>query len=281
MKKPYRLFTLTAAILLSAFSTQADERIISAGSAVTELVFALGAQEQLVAADVTSKFYIKESDIPQVGYHRRLSPEGLLALNPSYLIGSDEMGPESTLENLTASKVNVVKVPSGDSLSDLYDRIDTIAEITGTQNKAPKLKQKIATEVGQLESLTVENPPKVMFLMLNKGRPANVGGKETTIDRIITLSGASNPASNLVSSYKPISMEAIVKMQPDYLLVSNRAWKSLEGEKGILKNFPLLAATPAGQKGKIVAIPGRALVGGFGLESIELSKTLANKYHQP
>lgn len=267
-------------LALTQFSVQAEERIISAGSAVTELVFALGAKDQLVAVDVTSKFFVKNSDIPQVGYHRQMSAEGLLALNPSYLIGSSEMGPDSTLENLKSSRVNVTIVPSGDSISDLYDRIDAVAKITGTQAKAAGLKEKVSEEIKQLESQTLVQSPKVIFLMLSKGRPATVGGTETTIDSIITLSGANNPASNYVSSYKPVSMEAIVEMQPEYLLVSDRAWSNLGGEEGILKAFPLLAATPSGKGNRIMAIPSHALIGGFGLESIRLSQQLANKFSQ-
>ncbi|MDD1829549.1 ABC transporter substrate-binding protein, partial [Photobacterium sp. ZSDE20] len=69
-------------------------RIISAGSAVTELVLALGAEEQLVGIDVTSRFP-QSDNLPKIGYHRNLSAEGLLALEPTTLIGSDEMGPDN------------------------------------------------------------------------------------------------------------------------------------------------------------------------------------------
>lgn len=84
--------------LLTSFSSNAlasntdskTERIISAGSAVTEIIEALGAQDQLVAIDVTSE-QPKGRALPVVGYHRQLSTEGLMALQPSLLIGSDEM----------------------------------------------------------------------------------------------------------------------------------------------------------------------------------------------
>lgn len=275
-----KIFTLVVSLMLAQFSAQAQERIISAGSAITELVYALGASDQLVAVDVTSQHFIEGSEIPQVGYHRQLSAEGLLALNPSYLIGSSEMGPESTINSLKSSQVKVAVVPSGDSIDDLFQRIDVVANITGTEANAPALKQTISTQLEKLHSHSLANKPKVIFLMLSKGRPANIGGKETTVDTIITLSGATNPARDYVSSYKPVSMEAIVEMQPDYLLVSDRAWQSLGGEKGILDAFPLLAATPSATGNKIIPIPSHALIGGFGLESILLSQRLAEQFSQ-
>ncbi|GAK87639.1 periplasmic hemin-binding protein [Vibrio ponticus] len=56
--------------------TSTKNRIISAGSSITELLVALGAKDQLVALDVTSKHFNTEQQLPLIGYHRQLSPEG-------------------------------------------------------------------------------------------------------------------------------------------------------------------------------------------------------------
>lgn len=83
-------FVVLLACCTSGISV-AQERIVSAGSAVTELMLALGAEKQLVAVDVTSE--VPDSlSLPTIGYHRRLAAEGLLALNPTQLIGSDRDG---------------------------------------------------------------------------------------------------------------------------------------------------------------------------------------------
>ncbi|WED27668.1 ABC transporter substrate-binding protein [Vibrio sp. DW001] len=275
-----RVYLIGLSLLLSHFSATAEERIISAGSVVTELIYALGAEQQLIAVDATSKHLLTGSNIPQVGYHRKLSSEGLLALNPSYLIGSNEMGPDTTLAQLRSSNVNVLVVPPGNSIEDLFQRIDIIAELTGTTNKAVKLKQTVKQDVDNLNRSELTRSPKVIFLMLKKGRPATVGGRETTVDKIIALSGATNPASEAVRSYKPLSIESVVALQPDYILVSERAWRSLEGYDGIMAAFPLLAATPAGQPGKIVSIPSHALIGGFGIASIRLAQKLHDTFNQ-
>ncbi|MFC1235043.1 hemin ABC transporter substrate-binding protein [Vibrio sp. F74] len=275
-----RVYLIGLSLLLSHLSAAAEERIISAGSVVTELIYALGAEQQLIAVDSTSKHLLTGSSIPQVGYHRKLSSEGLLALNPSYLIGSNEMGPDTTLAQLRSSNVNVLVVPSGDSIEDLFHRIDILAELTDTIHRAVKLKQTVKQDVDNLNSTELTRSPKVIFLMLKKGRPATVGGRETTVDKIIALSGATNPANKAVRSYKPLSIESVVALQPDYILVSERAWNNLEGYDGILATFPLLAATPAGQPGKIISIPSHALIGGFGIASIRLAQKLHGKFKQ-
>ena len=254
-------------------------RIISAGSSITELIVALGAKEQLVALDVTSKKYNQDEKLPLVGYHRQLSAEGLMALSPTHLIGSHEMGPDSTLTLLKNGGINVETVPSGDTEQDLFNRIDKIAAITGTQDNAVDLKASIQSKLDAMQQRDVADAPKVLFAMLSKGRPATIAGDKTTIDVIVKLAGGQNPAKSMMSSYKPVSQEAMVEMQPDYLLVTKRAWQALGGKEGILQEFPLLAATPAGSQDRIIAVNGSAIIGGLGIESLVLADDLFNQFH--
>ncbi len=272
------IWALSLIISATTVNAQQDNvvnnRIISAGSSITELLIALGAKDQLVAIDVTSRHFNSDESLPQVGYHRQLSAEGLMALSPTHLIGSHEMGPENTLTLLKSGGIKVETVPSGDTEQDLFGRIDKIAQITGTEEKAASLKKSIDEQLTAIKSRQIEHSPKVLFAMLTKGRPATIAGDKTTIDVIINLAGGQNPAKEQMSSYKPLSPEAIVQMQPDYLLVSSRAWEALGGQQGILKEFPLLAATPVAAENRIIPINGSAIIGGFGLESLQLTEEL-------
>ncbi len=282
MKKIILAFSLlmTAVSAHSQQEASTSNRIISAGSSITEILVALGAKDQLVAIDITSRKFNSDGALPQVGYHRQLSAEGLMALSPTHIIGSHEMGPENTLTLLRSGGIKVETVPSGDSEDDLFSRIDKIAQVTGTQDRAAQLKVSIDKQLTQMKSRQLERSPKVLFAMLTKGRPATIAGDKTTIDVIINLAGGQNPAKSQMSSYKPLSPEAIVQMQPDFLLVSERAWEALGGQEGILKEFPLLAATPVAAKNRIIPISSSAIIGGFGLESLELTDALFNTFQK-
>jgi len=251
-----------------------NQRIISAGSAVTELVIALDATDKLVAVDVTSRFP-ESNALPKIGYHRQLSAEGLIALQPTVIIGSDEMGPDSAVSQLKSANVDVQIVNTEASIDGLLDRIDQIANLTGSQNKAQAVKKDVAEQVNALESnqVTQKDAKTVLFLLLHEGRPANVAGKETTPNAIIELAGGVNPASTL-TSFKPLSMESMVEMQPDVILVSGRSYKKMGGADAILKSLPMLAATPAGMNKQIITVDGSALVGGLGLRSLSEAKRL-------
>lgn len=267
-------FSLATHSAIAADDTH-QQRIISAGSAVTELVLALGAENQLVAIDVTSRF--PQSDkLPKIGYHRNLSAEGLIALQPTTLIGSDEMGPDTAISQLKSAGVDVEIVNTEASVEGLLKRIDQIAKITHTQENATSVKEEVSKKIAALKANQVpqNEAKKVLFLLIHEGRPANVAGSETSPNAIIELAGGINPAAESLTSYKPLSMESMVEMQPDVILVSGRSYQKMGGADAILKSLPMLAATPAGMNKQIITVNGSALVGGLGLASLAEAKRL-------
>ncbi|MBY7766151.1 ABC transporter substrate-binding protein [Vibrio fluvialis] len=276
MKTTVRVAWL-AATAFTAFSssTLAAERIISAGSSVTELILALGAEQQLVGIDVTS-VTPPSLALPKVGYHRQLSAEGLLALEPTQLLGSNEMGPDTTLNQLKSAGVDVEVINSDSTPQGLLQRIDQIASLTHSEAAASPLKQQVNDA---LKALQAHQPDasvrkKVLFLLIHEGRAANVAGSDTVPDAMITLAGGVNPAAAQLTSYKPLSMEAMVEMQPDVILVSGRSYDKMGGADAILAAMPMLAATPAGQSKQIITVDGHALVGGLGLKSLAEAQRL-------
>ncbi|MDC5855353.1 heme/hemin ABC transporter substrate-binding protein [Vibrio europaeus] len=277
MYKKALLKTVTALSLsLLASTSFASERIVSAGSAVTELLIALNQQEKLVAVDVTSELP-GSLQLPKIGYHRRLSAEGLLALGPNRLIGSDEMGPETALSQLRSAGVEVDIVNTKPTPEGLLERIDEIAALTQAEQQASELKKQVTEQIASLEKNKSQqkSAKKVLFLLIHEGRPANVAGRDTTPNAIIELAGGVNPAASQLSSYKPLSTEAMVEMQPDIILVSGRSYNKLGGADEILKKMPMLAATPAGQNKLFIQIDGHALVGGLGLKSLSEAERLS------
>ncbi|WP_114783840.1 heme/hemin ABC transporter substrate-binding protein [Vibrio tetraodonis] len=265
----------TLSLFLVTASTSASDRIISAGSAVTELLIALDKQDQIVAVDITSEVPSK-NQLPKIGYHRSLSAEGLLALNPTLVIGSEEMGPKNVLDQISNAGVSVDVINSSPTPEGLLERIDDIASITHSEKKAQALKANIQQTIQALETnrSTLQRKQKVLFLLVHEGRPANVAGANTVPDAIIQLAGGLNPAAQKIDSYKPLSTESMLEMQPDIILVSGRSLDKIGGIETIFDKMPLLAATPAGKAKNIVPIDGHAIVGGLGLKSLSEAERL-------
>lgn len=269
-----RKFLFVFIALSLSCSAHAVERVISAGANITEIINALGASDELVAVDVTSRSLVTNSSLPIVGYHRQLSDEGLLALDPTMLIGSEEMGPQTTLDTLSSAGVNVVVAPQGNSVSDLKQRVATIASLT--QKDPTEVMSTIDSKAAKLSEgkSQLKGTPKVVFLMVMQGRGLMFGGEGTPVDTIISLSGAKNPVAEIASSYKAINNESLIGIAPDWILVSQRTLSQVGGAKGLLESYPVLKTLPAGKQSNIISIPGQALIGGLGLKSLDVSADL-------
>lgn len=270
-----RRFALALTLLsCSALSmpASAQERIISIGPATTELILALGGEQSLVATDISS---VEPKNLPRVGYHRALSAEGILSLAPTRLIGSDEMGPPPALDQLRRAGVAVSVLETAPTLANLNQRIDTLAKLLNDPTAGAALKAEIQTQTDQLAAQAKQNKPlKVAFLLLHKGQPTSIAGGNTTASALLTLAGGINPVDQL-SDYKPVSAEALIKLQPDLVLVSGRDWQQYQDPETVLAQVPALAATPAGKNRAIHAIDGHALQGGLSLISLQQANQIA------
>lgn len=263
---------LGCALSLSSPSVMAGERIVSIGPATTELILALGGEQSLVATDVSSP---EPRGVPKVGYHRALAAEGILSLSPTLVVGSDEMGPNSTLDQLRRANVKVEVMATAPTLANLNERIDTLAHLLGDQAAGNKLKEEIAAQSDTLAAQAKQNKPlKVAFLLLHKGQPTSIAGGNTTASALVTLAGGVNPVAGL-HDYKPVSTESLIELQPDLVLVSGRDWQQYQDPDAVLSQVPALSATPAGKNKAIHAIDGHALQGGLSLRSLQQANQIA------
>ncbi|MGL4893997.1 MAG: ABC transporter substrate-binding protein, partial [Shewanella sp.] len=134
----------------NAWSATQDIKLVSAGAGVTELVLALGAADELVAVDATSYVPEQLSSVAKLGYHRMLSAEGIMALSPTLVVGSDVMGPETTLNVLKQANIKVVQLPSSADEQQLMSNIDTLAQSLNRTDKAAPLKQELHQRLDKL-----------------------------------------------------------------------------------------------------------------------------------
>ena len=92
----------------SVFNKAKDaSRVVVAGGSITEIFYFLGEQDRIVALDVTSNFPPEAKSLPSIGYVRALSAEGLLSMNPSIILGEDDMGPPAVIKQIRETSLLV------------------------------------------------------------------------------------------------------------------------------------------------------------------------------
>lgn len=125
-------------IAFPLLSHAAVERLVTLGGDVTEIVYALDAEQSLVARDSTSSWPPAAQKLPDVGYLRQLNAEGILALRPQLVLASAQAQPSLVLHKVQASGVKVVNVPGGESLSAIDNKVAVIAEALGKRRQATR-----------------------------------------------------------------------------------------------------------------------------------------------
>lgn len=262
-----------------SFASQAQMRVISAGANVTEIVIALGALDSVVAVDSTSRALV-DSSIPVVGYHRALASEGLLSLEPTLLIGSEEMGPKNTIDVLSNAGVEISTLPATKGVDGLIERITHTSEVLTKEKQGQVLVEQTHTQIQTLNDsrnrlLKAQvDPNRGMFVMSSDGRKMTVAGDNTNASELLGLAGIESVTSGHFTSYKPLSPEAILELQPDVILISSHSLQAIGGVDAMLEMQPLLKLTPAGRDRRIVSIEGTALIGGVGIKTLELAQGL-------
>ena len=75
-------------------------RIITVGGSISETVWALGEGNKVIATDVSTTYPPEVFRLPRVPYVRSLTPEGILSLNPTLILASDEADPQAAIDQL-------------------------------------------------------------------------------------------------------------------------------------------------------------------------------------
>ena len=280
MKAFKRLSTIIIATLL-AMAAQAKEistpRIISAGSGVTEIIYALGAGDQIVAVDSISAYPEDVNSLPRLGYLKQLSAEGILAMQPSILIGTEDMGPPTTMEQLKSAGVNIATLPLKSDAESIQHRILSLAKILDKEQEGKQLWQSVSDSFAEARNIAGEQKkPTVLFMLAMGGRTPYVAGNNTAANSLIELAGGINPTASQFASYKPLSNEALLQLAPDVVLYSDQGKGTTPQQ--LIDMQPVLQQTPAGKSGRMIAIEPNMLLGGLGPRTGELAVELAKAF---
>jgi iron complex transport system substrate-binding protein len=230
--------------------------IISIDGALTEIVYELGAQERLLAVDTTSRYPQAATELPQVGYMRQLSAEGILSLHPELVIASREAGPEMVFEQLTAAGIKVVRIDAPSSLEGVLLKVKQVAEVLGLENNGAILTEKIQSETeAVLSDIAGEKSPSTLFLLGASNRGLMAAGQGTKAQALMDMLNVQNAFSH--QGYKPVSAEGALMAGPEIVLVGHTGPADTDSVK------QTLAMTPASNNNQIHAVDvGLAL--GFG-----------------
>jgi len=238
-------------------------KLVAIGGAVTEIVYALGEGGRLVARDSTSMYPEEALKLPDVGYMRALSPEGVIAVNPTAILAVEGSGPADALAVLKSAGIPFETVPEGYDRAAILKKIDVVGDFLGVPEKAKALEEKVAAELDAAITDAARRPEserkRVLFILSFQNGRIMAAGRHTAADGIIGLAGAVNATEGTFDGYKPLTDEAVINAKPDVVMVMTRPGAGSTDEEVLA--HPAIAVTPAGQNKAILRMDSLHLLG--------------------
>ena len=267
------IFSINSLINLSS----ANQRIVIAGGSLTEIVFALGAGDDVVGVDKTSSYPEKVKQLPQIGYWKLLNIEGVLSLKPTLFITLNDVEPDNVIEKVSESKVDVLalqRVPGTIEL--LYENITKIASKLNKQKEGELLINRIKTNLADIQTKIATHPQKTKVLsLMSMGGTNSVAGKNTTIDALIAIAGGDNLAKH--NSFKSYTAESIIAINPEVIILNKYSIDQLGGLDKI-NTIPGITETSAFKNNRITIIDDSYLFG-IGPRVDEAAKLLFQSFY--
>lgn len=210
------------------------QKIVSLAPSNTEILFAVGAGQQVIARDDFSNYPAEAGDLPSIGGNMGdLNLEEIARLEPDLVLASPLTPPEG-IQSLKEITPNVFVVPNPTNLDELYANLVAVGTLTGRVEEANQLvgsmKERAEAVLTKVSSVT--DKPKV-FYELDSTDPAKpwTAGPGTFVDLLISLAGGENVGASLSGEWAQISQEELIVQNPDIILLGDALYGGVTAEQ--------------------------------------------------
>ncbi len=243
-------------------NNKAEKRVLSIAKQYTEIIFALGAEKDLVAVDLSSTYPDAAKQLPTVGYHRALSVEGILAVKPDLILHDNNIGPEHVVKQLEDLKIPM-KV-FGKYKDNIAGTDSLIREMGAYFNKTAAA-DSLCKQLDQDMALALEQSKQykdsVKVLVIHYGQASNVYlvmTQKSTAAKMLAWAGGKITVTD-EKGMKQLSPEAIAAADPDVILLTDFGYDKL-GSIEKIKELPGLAKTRAANNNRIYRVEEHDMV---------------------
>lgn len=237
-------------------------RLITLFGDITEIVYALGVQEFLVARDTSSIFPRVAEELPNLGFAGALNAEAILDFEPTLIIGTPMAGPAEVLEQLRQAGVEVLIIEDLNGLDAPQIKIRFVGQALGIPGRADALAIDVEKRMDAVIAAAENDKPlRVMHIYIRRGGLQLVSGEGNQAQTIIEAAGGIDAAAEAgIVGWQPLTPEALVAADPDVYLVMDRGLAVVGGIDGLLE-IPGMAQTKAGRGPHVISMADLYLLG--------------------
>jgi iron complex transport system substrate-binding protein len=245
------------------------QSVVSLAPSNTEILFAIGAGEQVVGRDQYSDYPAEAAQAADIGStHQELSTEQIVALEPDLILAAGINTPEqvSALEGLG---LTVYYLNNPLTLEEMYGNLTLVSQLTGRQIEAASLIDSLKARVAAVDEQVapVGSRPSV-FYEIDGTDPAKpyTAGKDTFISLLIERAGGTNIAAE-IDGYPQLSLEQVVAADPEIIILGDAVYGVTPESLAARPGWENLSAVKNGQvhtfDDNLLSRPGPRLVDGL------------------
>ena len=205
--------------LLMMLLALSPHRIVSVAPSITEILFALGAGDQVVGVTTYCKYPEVAKTRPKIGGYTTPNVEAILALRPDQVFMVKNR--PDVAQKLRSTGIDVLEIQA-DNLSGIYDSIQKISEKIGVPARGRSLIESIERQLKEVSEKPAAGPKtRVLFVV---GRTPgtvldlSVVGHGSYLSELIALAGGENVFADAVVPYPQVSMEEVIRRNPDVII---------------------------------------------------------------
>ncbi|MDX2029708.1 MAG: cobalamin-binding protein [Blastocatellia bacterium] len=241
------------------------QRIVSLAPNITEILFALGLEDRVVAVTSYCDYPESTTTKPKVGDTLRPDLERIIALKPDLVL----ITTSSQLETLTRRMDQLgvpVYVSNPRDIQEIVASIRAIGEATGAAPRADEIAREMERRIADVRR-RVGSLPRPRTLYVLQASPLITAGRNTFITDLIRLAGGTSISEDEKADYPQFSRETVIARAPDVIVAPGSHGTETVREEDLRKDF---ATTPAIRANRIVRVnpdwvdrPGPRIVEGL------------------
>ena len=197
----------------AAEPVQPPKRIVSLAPSTTEILFALGAQAEIVGVTKFCDTPPAATEIANVGGLMDLDIEAVLSKNPTHVVGVKTATSAKVEDVLKAANIRVMWVPV-ETISQTIDAMASIGEFVERREAGGQLGKTLAKS---LKPIATQPDNRVRALVVFGREPMVAAGPKTFATELLERAGAENALSS-GPSYPTLGAEAVVAAKPDVVI---------------------------------------------------------------
>jgi iron complex transport system substrate-binding protein len=236
-------------------------QIVSTNGTLSEILVALGFEDNIVGVDVASTYPASLQQKPKIGHNRDISAEGVLALGADLVVGIADVVKPEVAEQIQAAGTKLLLFDHQYNVDGAKQLIRAVADSLGQSAKGDSVLAALDKDLALADSVVAQfgSKPKVLFIYARGAGTMMVAGQRTQLDEMIELAGGVNAVQGF-EDFKPLTSEALIAANPDVILLFDSGLSSLGGLDGLLQ-VQGISQTNAGKNRKVVEMDGQFLTG--------------------